>query len=190
MRFDIWVRWELDTIRQFMKVLLPYIENLAKDAATESNTGLHSDGSLSKHEIFLGTRRIVLNAVLYELNSLIEYSLLALVSRTLSPTKRFTSGAMGEFRSVLVNAVEREYGIQLLTLPGYQLVDELREAVNSLKHRGGLDLAEPDSMGIPVLTHAEVSQQKAESYLEAVQDFLLSLWEIVAPRQPLTGNDS
>jgi len=179
MRIDIWIKWELDTIRYFMDVLLPQLDDCTKQALTEGDTGFGNDGSLSKQNLALGARQIVLKAVLYELNALTEYLLLAFANRALPPGESLTPEAMRRSRSVLVRTIEQFYEIQLSGLPGYQMIDELRETVNALKHRGGLGLPEPGPMGIPVLTNPEISQEKVELYLRATRDFLLSLWQIV-----------
>lgn len=179
MKYNVWIKWELSTIRYLFETVLPHLHDLATVAQSEDSSHFNEDGTFTKFSLALGAREMTLDAVMYELNALVEYMLLAFAGSALPSEERLTPEALRKSRKSLAATVGQYYEVDLSKLPGYSLVEELREEVNALKHRGGLLMPQPTPMGIPIIQRVEKNQHKVESYLTATEQFLLGLCERV-----------
>ena len=87
-RYDIWIQWQLDTVTYLLGTVSPYLESQARKAHQKGEGDFGPDGSLSKFSLTLGSHKMPHNAVLYELNALVEEMFLSFAGRALPSEKR------------------------------------------------------------------------------------------------------
>jgi hypothetical protein len=79
----------------------------------------------------------------------------------------------------IVQLVEEGYGITLSNLPGWDELREIREVVNSFKHREGfIDFRRKPPEEIRIAARYEVNAEKAYRALEIVSSFVKALWRV------------
>ena len=176
-RLDLIIHWEIDPIERLLEEIPPFLAQCAEEARRAGNSGLLPDGRLGDEEIYLAVASLTRGAIIYHLNALVDWCLLALASRLLPPGWALTPRAQSRSRGQLIKTVESHYHIDVKQLPGWDEIDQLREEANALKHRGGCHLPESSHIGVPMLRHADTSPESLRARLGGTREWLISLWK-------------
>lgn len=168
------IRWEIDPIERILKEVPAFLSKRAHDARSAAGSGSPSSKRLSDEDSYLAAHRLTHESVVYHLNAVIDWVLLALATRVLPPEQRMTPEALSRSRAQLIRAIERQYQIDVKQLRGWDQIERLREDANALKHRGGINLLESSPMGIP--RSARVTLESLGDRLAGARDWLLHLW--------------
>jgi hypothetical protein len=124
-------------------------------------------------DALLDYQEIVTRAVLWELNALVEYEL----KRTAKSIRRKGQGTSLESekrlsRESACKIIEREFGMKLKDLPGFNKVDQIRNLSNAYKHDDGYSgNYEPFFIGSMEKKY-ELDPDGAKRDLIAVSEFL------------------
>ena len=176
-RFDIFLAWELDPIERFLDEAPAFFEKRADESGAPAAEWMSAEGTLTDAQIYLAARSLSLAAVIYHLNAVVDYALLALATRLLSPERKLTAQALSRSRTQLTRSIEQEYRVHVRFMPGWHQVEQLREDANALKHRGGSTLPEETPMGIPLFRQVEVTPEVLHERLAGAREWLVALWQ-------------
>ena len=176
-RFDLLIHWEIDAIERLLDEVPPFLSEHAKHARLVGRTGFLPNGRLSEEEVYLTARVLIYEAIIYHLNAVVDWVLLALATRILPPEWGLTPQAQSMSRVQLIKAIESRYDVALKQLPRWNQIEELRKAANALKHRGGSHLPEPSSLGIPVFHQVDIRPESLKMLLAGTREWLLHLWD-------------
>lgn len=175
-RIDILIKWGVQPIRCFLEEVPFHFEQRAAAVANAAEPDYLPDGQLGQREVYAAARSLSLASVVERLNALVDEVLLTLASRLLPSEWALTNRAMSRTRKQLLDAIAHESGTDLASLPGWSQVEAIREATNSLKHRGGMSLPEPGPHGVPVFRNAQLEVEALRQSIDDVSAWLLALW--------------
>ena len=175
-RLDLIIHWEIDPIERLLEEIPPFLAQCAEEARRAGNSGLLPDGRLGDAEIYLAAASLTRGAIIYHLNALVDWCLLALASRLLPPGWALTPRAQSRSRGQLIKTVESHYHIDVKQLPGWDEIDQLREEANALKHRGGSHLPEPSQMRVSIFRRADTTSESLRARLSGTREWLIALW--------------
>jgi hypothetical protein len=176
MRFNIFLKWELDSLGCLLDEVPPFLKRRAEEAKDTSEHPFTIDGSLSDAERYISAYTLVLEAVAQHLNTVVDWSLLVMASGILPTESRLTPKALSRSRNELIKAIEEAYKIQVKALPGWSQVERVRYDANALKHCGGISLLAPTSDGIPQLEGVYLEPNELRRQIAEVGEWLTSLW--------------
>jgi len=176
-RLDLFIAWEIQSIQRFLDEVPEFLARRAAAEEKGETTSITKAGLLSDAETWLAARTLAHEAVVYCLNALVDWVLLALAARILPDRWASTAKALCRSRQQLIKAVEEHYGIDVRALPSWSQVDSLRENANAFKHRGGSSLPTPTEFGIPFYRRPDLSQESLCAQVAAVNEWLLALWQ-------------
>jgi hypothetical protein len=175
-RLDLMIHWAIDPIERLLDEVPAFLAQRAEEARRAGNSGLLPDGRLSDEEVYLAASSLTREAIIYHLNALVDWFLLALATRILPPEWGVTPQAQSRSRGQLIKAIESHYPVDVKQLSGWDDVDQLREETNALKHRGGSHLPEPSPIGVPMSRHADTTPESLRARLGGTREWLIALW--------------
>ena len=126
-RLDLMIHWEIDPIERLLDEVPAFLAQRAEEARRAGNSGLLPDGRLSDEEVYLAASSLTRDAIIYHLNALVDWFLLALATRILPPVWGLTPQAQSRSRGQLIKAVESHYHVDVKQLPSWDQVEQLRE---------------------------------------------------------------
>ncbi len=177
------IHWEIDPIERLLDEVPAFLDRRAEEARREGKSGLLPDGRWNDEEVYLGASSLTRDAIVYHLNAIVDWFLLALATRILLPEWGLTPHAQSRSRGQLIKAIESHYHVDIKQLPGWDQVSQLREEANALKHRGGLHLPESSLIGVPLLRRADTTPEALRARLVVTREWLISLWRATEARQ-------
>jgi len=84
-RLDLMIHWEIDSIERLLDEVPAFLAQRAEEARRAGKFGLLPDGRWNDDEVYLGASSLTRDAIIYHLNALVDWFLLALATRILSP---------------------------------------------------------------------------------------------------------
>ena len=177
-RLDLMIHWEIDPIERLLDEVPTFLAQRAEEARRAGNSGLLPDGRLSDEEVYLAASSLTRDAIIYHLNALVDWFLLALATRILPPVWGLTPQAQSRSRGQLIKAIESHYHVNVKQLPSWDQVELLREEANAIKHRGGSHLPESSHIGVPVFHRADTTPESLRARLVGTRAWLIALWTV------------
>jgi hypothetical protein len=116
-RLDLMIHWEIDPIERLLDEVPTFLAQRAEEARRAGNSGLLPDGRLSDEEVYLAASSLTCDAIIYHLNALVDWFLLALATRILPPVWGLTPQAQSRSRGQLIKAIESHYHVNAKQLP-------------------------------------------------------------------------
>jgi hypothetical protein len=136
-KIEILLNWELENINFYLLEGIKHYVNRIEQANDDLKLP-----KLSEKELDIGSFRYFRRSVLYELNSLVEQYLLFFSTDFSEEISFFQNSNLKRSRAQSVKILSKMYGLDVSLLPGFREVEELKEIVNGLKHRGGFDFTD------------------------------------------------
>lgn len=184
-RLEIFVEWELQASRRFLREAIHHFDTRLSEVQNDSSA---SEGLLTEREELQGARRLVLESVVYQLNAIIDFFLLACapgspfvgeVPTAAELTKRLTRS-----RTDLIKEVERRHSLKVSDLAGWHEIEWLRESANALKHRGGSLGFVETPIGIPMNSGVQLDVERLASCIDGVRSWTSLLTRSVHENSP------
>ena len=176
-RLDLMIHWEIAPIERLLNEVPEYLSQRAEEARRTGKAGFLPDGKLGDEEVYLAALSLTKEAIIYHLNALVDWVLLALATRILPQKWGLTRKAQSRSRGQLIKAIETQYHINLKLLSGWEHVDLLREEANALKHRGGASIIESSEIDVPVLHRVDTTIESLRARLGGIREWLMMLWK-------------
>jgi len=176
-RVDLMIEWEIAAIQRLLDEAPDFLVARAREARVSGRSGFLPDGRMNDEEALLAAASLAREAIIYHLNAVVDWFLLALATRILPHEWGLTPEAQARSRGKLVSAIENHYHLTVKDLPGWGEVDHLREEANALKHRGGSHLPELTSIGVPLFRHVDATQEVLRKRVAGTREWLLNLWQ-------------
>jgi len=170
------IHWEIDPIERLLDEVPGFLTRRAEEARCAGNFGLLPDGRLSDEEIYFAASSLTYDAIIYHLNAIADWVLLALATRILPPEWGLTPRSQSRSRGQLIKAIESHYHIDVKQLPNWDQIDQLREEANALKHRGGSHFLESSHIGVPMFHRADTTPESLRTRMVVTREWLISLW--------------
>jgi hypothetical protein len=170
------VHWEIDTLACLLREALPFFEKRGRAAGAPDVEWLTPQGRQSEAYMLLDCKRIALECVVEHLNNLVDSILLAIHRRSPDePDPRQQLHSQGLSRSALTKAIESHHRVTLRCIPGWDLVEQVREQANALKHRGGLTLLARPDLGMNEILTTRYTREEADALMQGVRDWLVRI---------------
>src|SRR5215510_10596243 len=115
-RLDLMIDWAIDPIERLLDEVPAFLAQRAEEARRAGNSGLLPDGRLSDEEVYLAASSLTRDAIIYHLNALVDWFLLALATRILPPVWGLTPQAESRLRGQRIKAVESHYHVDVKQL--------------------------------------------------------------------------
>lgn len=131
-------------------------------------------------EKLLNKQKLSIKLVYYELNAIIERELCECATYAwkdqFKPTKPIDKLGIDK----IIKLIENKYNIKMSNIENYDYVFDLRQTVNSIKHRQGfVDFnKKQDSGNIKSSIRHKLTIESAHQAIDRVRSFVFSLWEI------------
>jgi hypothetical protein len=129
---------------------------------------------LSDKDLSIGSFRYFRRSVLYELNSLVEQFLLFYSTDFSEEIASFQKSNLKRSRAQSAKIISEITGLDLSLLQGFHEVEELKEIVNGLKHRGGFDFTD-FSKSVPVFRMVKDDIDNLMRIQQGVEQYLIQL---------------
>jgi hypothetical protein len=181
---NLWLNMKLECLGTFLDRAFKVDDYYARAVTPPESGGdlEHYAKTLGELEnafgILLAYQDIVFRAVYWELNALVELELKYLVGSIMSARGE----QPGPFKWRCARSmIEREYGISLEDLPGFDEIKEIRKIANAYKHDDGFSGSyEEITTGAGTVvarreTRHKLSRDKAYQSIEAVHEFMKAL---------------
>jgi hypothetical protein len=165
----ILLNWELDNINSYLQEGLEYYSDKIEQADDKQEFP-----KLSQKGLAVGSFRYFRRSVLCELNSLVEEYLLFFSTDLAEEIAFFQNSNLKKSRGKSINIISSKYDLDLSLLPGYHDVEEMKEIVNGLKHRGGFDFTD-FSKQIPIIKTVNDDADSLSRMMQSVDQFLKAL---------------
>jgi uncharacterized protein YeeX (DUF496 family) len=176
------IRWKLDFVKIFVNRSLSVSDEYTQAAEKDYSEEEWDEDGEAEYEnatdVLLFCQEIVCRAALGELNSLVEYELkLAaqniLIKRNVADKKAKIGNRKKAVKIIL------DDGLELEKLPGYSVVDEIRQIINSYKHDDGYSGRYRDFAGpyVGLEERYELQPKSVLSFIDSVDEFILALYE-------------
>ncbi len=181
-RVDLMVEWEIAAIQRLLDEVQDFLAARAEGARVAGRSGFLPDGRMSEEETLLAAASLTREAIIYHLNAVVDWFLLALATRILPHEWGLTAESQSRPRGKLIFAIEGHYDVRVKDLPGWNQVNCLRGEANALKHRGGRNLPEATPIGTPLFRHVDTTPEVLRERLAGTREWLLSLWHATEAR--------
>lgn len=175
---------KLEAIHNFLKrvaasVDAEYLEIISRAEAGEFS---HYDEEGNAFFMPINSEEIAIRATFAELNALIEFEFQDLAAKPLTELQNKKKSKRPKSvwdinREQLRRMIEEYYQVNFEELPGFGKVEEIRRTTNAYKHRRGVkdsNRGDPESKYVP--EYFALERENAFQCIEAVTDFLRSLW--------------
>jgi hypothetical protein len=182
---------ELDAIRSFLITVSKTAGSEYSKIQLKSNAGEfnHYDDEANAYFIPMMWEEIACRATLGELNALVEWELQQMAIIPFSEekdsnakrwkNKKFVCDLnMGE----VVQLIEKYYQIKISGIESYDAVKNIRNAVNSFKHRKGFKHPWKDQCKI-IPERVEVSRSEVLKNIDLTRNFFKSLWSKINKKE-------
>lgn len=173
-RLDLLVRWEIAVLDRFLHEAASFFGSRACEAGGAAAEWLTPEGELTEAQLLLRAQQLVLEATLHQLNNLVDSTLLALVWRT-DPDPVEQAARQGMSRASLVKALETTYGVHVRFIPGWHIVERVRDDSNALKHRAGLTMILREDIDLNEIRAVRPNLPDLEELVRGVEEWLMSL---------------
>jgi hypothetical protein len=173
---------ELRAIRSFLEAVTAAADKEYSKIAAMSEAGefYHYDDRANAYFVPEMWEKIAIRATLGELNALVEWELNYIASG-LSPSKH-SKEQKGRLRfgfdlkmNETVERIENYYEIEIKDMAGYEDVKNIRDKVNSFKHRKGFKHPYKDSCKV-MGERFELTREEAFQSIDSVRTFLKDIW--------------
>lgn len=173
---------ELGVIRSFLKAVTVAAdaEYSKINAKSEAGEFTHYDDEANASFVPEMWEKIAIRATLGELNALVEWELLSLLSG-LSPTK-VSKKQKGRLRlgfdlkmKEIIERMENYYKIEIKDMAGYKDIETIRDKVNSFKHRKGFKHPYRDACKV-IGERFDLSREETFQSIDSVRTFFKDIW--------------
>ena len=175
-RLDLLVDWKIGAIDRFLGEAYDYFGRRILEAGGADGDWITPEGRLTEPQTLVECQRLVLESSIQELNNLVDSILLALVWRA---TEEAEPADLAESqrtsRASLEKAIEKRYGCPLRFIPGWDVVERLREQVNAIKHRSGMTLRYRGESGFNEIVTVRVSPEDVRESIRATRNWLVGV---------------
>jgi hypothetical protein len=175
---------ELSAIRSFLIVVINAAdtEYLAIKNRSDAGEFTHYDDEANAYFIPEMWEKIAIRAGLGELNALVERELTYIAAglpsvKNEKPQKNQPTFASDPKIWTNIKRIESHYGINIKEMSNYENVADLRDKVNSFKHRNGYKHPYRDKCET-LSDRFIISREDAYSAIKSVRSFLRDVWSI------------
>jgi len=112
-RLDIAIAWEIDAVELFLKETPGFFERRVEEAGGREQQWMTAEGRLSLPWLFDRAKSLSLECVIYQLNRLVDGTLLALCNRLEDRSAEELLGMQNLPRAALVETLEKSYRVRL-----------------------------------------------------------------------------
>ncbi|MCK4825547.1 hypothetical protein KA005_57900, partial [bacterium] len=174
---------ELDAIRSFLITVLDAASSEYSKIQIRSNAGEfnHYDDEANAFFIPMMWEEIACRSTLGELNALVEWELQTMAIIPFSEKKEKASNTKKSklvydlYVGDVIQLIEKHYQIKINEIDSYDVVKDIRNKVNSFKHRKGFKHPLKDRCKV-IPERFEVSRSEALRSIDLVRDFFIDLW--------------
>lgn len=164
-----------------IKLILDEIPGtLAAKASQAPPEGPYTTPLLTDAQAYLLARELILQCALYQLNALVDGSLLALANHLRDGALSLKD--MGRSRTVLLTEIEQALDTKAGLHPGWDQVQRLRDDVNALKHRAGFIFGEGTDFPLTIVDDIRPTPQGVLERFVGTRTWLASVADLVAAR--------
>lgn len=177
MNFEPYLDSELTAIKLFLDEVPPFLAARAADVANDTE-GPYTAPLLTTRQAYEVARQLSLEAVLGQLNAVVDGCLLVLANRVkdVPPTWK----DMSRPRSALVRELESAFSTKAGLHPGWLQVELLREEANAIKHRMGFIFSEGEFSPLGIDKDVRPTHDLLMERFLGVRTWLGSLSRLVA----------
>lgn len=141
--------------------------------------------------------------IYYEINALVESELQSAAREAWVESDKFPGPKTLDWRNItpesirslrqvadvsvgkMIQLINEKYGIKVEELQGFEVLREVREAVNAFKHtRSYLDIRRMDFANLKFPQYYRAEIEKAYEIMDHAYAFITSLWDAVAQKDP------
>ena len=134
MNLEPFIDSELTAVKLFLDEVPSFLAAKAAEVAND-NEGPYTAPLLTTRQAYEVARQLSLEAMLSQLNAIVDGCLLVLANRVRNAAPTWKD--MNRPRSALVKELEATFSTKAGLHPGWEQVEFLREEVNAIKHRMG-----------------------------------------------------
>ena len=169
---EILLSWEVDGLRTFAREVLPYLESRISENTEDLDDWIRPDGSLSERELLRSAYDVALFSVNERLNAIVDGMLLNAARREGDEEPEEQAGTQNRSRAVLMRLIEQAHNIRLRFIPGWNVIEKVRDDANATKHRLGTTLIYDNRLGINELRTVKLTLAEVNQRIEAVESWL------------------
>jgi len=176
-KLKILLIWEFQIIENFF---LKTPEFFVSEKA--HNNSFSADGGLSDSEVSIGTLNLTYELTIIKLNNTVDFALLLIINHILPEVDNLKerNKRMRFSRSDMLTLVS-QHGVNYRTIPGWEVVEIVKEDSNALKHRGGMQLYKDTEFNIPVSENVMFEKQSIELKIQEVKKWIFDLIDKANP---------
>jgi hypothetical protein len=148
---------------------LPYLESRISQSFEDLDNWIRPDGSLSERELLRSAYDVALFSINERLNAIVDGMLLhaARSDEDLEPQEQ--AGAQNRSRAILMRAIEQTHNIRLRFIPGWNVIEKVRDDANATKHRLGTTLIYHNQLDINELRTVKLTPTDVHERIQAVE---------------------
>lgn len=169
---EILLSWEFEGLKTYAREVLPYLESRISQSFEDLNNWIRPDGSLSERELLRSAYDVALFSINERLNAIVDGMLLhaARSDEDLEPQEQ--AGAQNRSRAILMRAIEQTHDIRLRFIPGWNVIEKVRDDANATKHRLGTTLIYHNQLDINELRTVKLTPTDVHERIQAVESWL------------------
>jgi len=164
--------WEFQGLKTYAREVLPYLESRICQSPEDLDDWIRPDGSLSERELLRSAYDVALFSVNERLNAIVDGMLLHAARSDEDSEPEEQAGAQNRSRAVLMRVIEQTHNIRLRFIPGWNVIEKVRDDANATKHRLGATLIYDNRLGINELKSVKLTPTDVHERIQAVESWL------------------